>query len=148
MSVKKKFLVPIKAKACVHVVIDTTKLGTEEQERLTRRPSAKRTSLFPPGQIIWSTCVLTFSQVKSCVLRDITSISVLEWPMLQTIHPFFILSMWDRVTTDLLPEAVITMSTLLITTSNLTTWNYKEKYLFFFHWWLWWLQLKKALTAF
>ena len=84
MLPNKKFkkTVPIKAKACVHVVMDTTKLGTEEHERLTLRPSANRTSLFPPGQIIWSTCVRTFSQVKSWVFSDITSISVLEWPML------------------------------------------------------------------
>ena len=32
-----------------------------------------------------------------------TSTSVLECPMLQTMHPFFILSMWSLVTTCLLP---------------------------------------------
>ena len=81
---KNEVYLPIRAKAWVQVVIETTKLGTEEQERLTLLPSAKRTSLFPFGQIIWSTCVRTFSQVKSWVLSDITSISVLEWPMLHT----------------------------------------------------------------
>ena len=35
--------------------------------------------------------------------------------MLQTMHPFFILSMCSLVTTDLLPDAVITMSTLFTT---------------------------------
>ena len=84
ISGKNEVYLPIRAKAWVQVVIETTKLGTEEQERLTLLPSAKRTSLFPFGQIIWSTCVRTFSQVKSWVLSDITSISVLEWPMLHT----------------------------------------------------------------
>ena len=113
--------VPIKAKACVQVVMETTKLGTEEQDRFTLRPSAKRTSLFPLGQMMWSTWVRTFSQVKSWVRKDMTSISVLECPMLQTMQPFFILSMCSRVTIPLLPEAVTTMSTVLITTSNFTT---------------------------
>ena len=106
--------------------MDTTKLGTDEQDRLTLRPSASKTSLFPLGQMIWSTWVRTFSQVKSWVFKAITSISVLEWPMLHTMQPFFILSMWSRVTTDLLPEAVMTMSTLLITASNFTTCKYRE----------------------
>ena len=41
----------------------------------------------------------------------------------QAMQPVFMASMWARVTTDLLPEAVITMSTFLITASNLTTWK-------------------------
>ena len=32
-----------------------------------------------------------------------TSISVFEWPILQTMQPFFILSMWSLVTTCLFP---------------------------------------------
>ena len=112
---KKKKKLPIKAKAWVQVVIETTKLGTEEQDKLTLRPSAKSTKRLPLGQIMWSTWVRTFSQVKSWVFSDMTSISVLEWPMLQTMHPFFILSMCSLVTTDLLPDAVITMSTLFTT---------------------------------
>jgi len=32
-----------------------------------------------------------------------TSISVFEWPILHTMHPFFILSMYSLVTTFLLP---------------------------------------------
>ena len=47
--------IPISARAWVHVVIDTTNDGTDEHERLTRLPSAKRTILFPFGQIMWST---------------------------------------------------------------------------------------------
>ena len=67
------------------------------------------------------TWVRTFSQVKSCVFKDITSTSVLEWPMLQTIQPFFILSICSRVTTDLLPVAVTTISTCFTTWDNFTT---------------------------
>ena len=153
--------IPINASAWVHVVMDTTKDGTDEQERLTRRPSASKTILFPFGQMIWSTwkmiynfvfifksilpflffifnvCsnlfyslftwVRTFSQVKSCVFKDITSTSVLEWPILQTIQPFFILSMCSRVTTDLLPVAVTTISTCFTTWDNFTTWRWIEK---------------------
>ena len=44
-------------------------------------------------------------------------------PTYQAMQPVFMASMWARVTTDLLPEAVITMSTFLITASNLTTWK-------------------------
>ena len=73
------------------------------------------------------TWVRTFSQVKSCVFKDITSTSVLEWPMLQTIQPFFILSMCSRVTTDLLPVAVTTISTCFTTWDNFTTWRWIEK---------------------
>ena len=43
---------------------------------------------------------------SECVLcgdRRTTSISVFEWPMLDTMQPFFIRSMWSRVTTFLLP---------------------------------------------
>ena len=47
--------IPISARAWVHVVIDTTNDGTDEHERLTRLPSARRTILFPFGQIMWST---------------------------------------------------------------------------------------------
>ena len=91
--------------------METTKLGTDEQDRLTRLPSASSTIRLPPGQMMWSTWLRTFSHVRSCVFRLSTSISVLEWPMLHTMQPFFILSMWSRVTTFLLPVAVITMST-------------------------------------
>ena len=54
------------ARACVQVVMETTKLGTEEQLRLTLRPSASSTIRFPFGQMMWSTCVRTFSHVRSC----------------------------------------------------------------------------------
>ena len=39
-------------------------LGTEEQDRLTLRPSARSTILLPLGQITWSTCtrVITLGQ--------------------------------------------------------------------------------------
>ena len=47
--------IPISARAWVHVVIDTTNDGTDEHDRLTRLPSAKRTIRFPFGQMMWST---------------------------------------------------------------------------------------------
>jgi hypothetical protein len=47
---------PMSARAWVAVVMDTTKLGTDEQDRLTLRPSANRTILLPLGQMMWSTC--------------------------------------------------------------------------------------------
>ena len=50
-----KIFVPINASACVHVVMETTNDGTDEQDRLTRLPSANKTILFPFGHIIWST---------------------------------------------------------------------------------------------
>jgi len=37
------------------VLIETTKLGTDEQDKFTRRPSARRTMRFPFGQMMWST---------------------------------------------------------------------------------------------
>lgn len=37
---------------CVAAVMETTKLGTDEQERLTRRPSASSTMRLPPGQMM------------------------------------------------------------------------------------------------
>ena len=43
------------ASAWVHVVMETTKEGTDEQDKLTRRPSANRTIRFPVGQMMWST---------------------------------------------------------------------------------------------
>ena len=43
---------PINANAWVHVVMETTNDGTDEQDRLTRRPSANKTIRFPFGQII------------------------------------------------------------------------------------------------
>ena len=46
---------PISANAWVHVVMETTKDGTDEQDRLTRLPSANKTIRFPFGHIIWST---------------------------------------------------------------------------------------------
>lgn len=45
----------MRASACVHVVMDTTKLGTDEQLRLTLRPSASSTIRLPFGQMMWST---------------------------------------------------------------------------------------------
>ena len=48
---------------------------------------------------------------------------ILEPSTYQAMQPVFMASIWARVTTDLLPEAVITMSTFLITASNLTTWE-------------------------
>ena len=95
----------------VTAVIETTRLGTELQDRLTLLPSASSTIRLPPGQIMWSTWLRTFSQIRSWVFKLNTSISVLECPMLHTMHPFFILSMWSRDTTFLFPVAVITMST-------------------------------------
>ena len=50
-----KIFVPINASACVHVVMETTNDGTDEQDRLTRLPSANKTILFRFGHIIWST---------------------------------------------------------------------------------------------
>ena len=50
----------------MQVVMETTKLGTEEQLRLTLLPSASSTIRFPFGQMMWSTCVRTFSHVRSC----------------------------------------------------------------------------------
>merc|ERR1719431_1912497 len=113
----------IRARAWVAAVMDTTKLGTEEQDRLTLLPSARSTILFPLGQMTWSTWLLTFSQVRSAVFKLSTSTSVLLWPMLHTIQPFFILSMLSLVTTFLFPVAVMTMSTFCTTSDNLTTWN-------------------------
>lgn len=62
--------------------------------------SASSTILFPSGQIIWSTCVLTFSHVRSEVLKlawkkdskdqqnvDITSFSERIWSFTLNIHP-------------------------------------------------------------
>lgn len=119
--------------------METTKLGTEEQERFTLRPSAKSTMRFPLkieinpnlplytlpylGQMMWSTWDRTFSQTSSLVFRLNTSISVLLWPMLQTMQPFFILSMLSRVTTFLFPVAVITISTRWTTSASFTTWK-------------------------
>lgn len=151
----------MRANACVAAVIDTTKDGILEHDRFTKRPSASRIMRLPSGQITWSTCDLTFSQVKSGVrklfcqeqhlrglnlrssaarksyqinrsrigrtrvkkikLGHTTSISVLLWPMLHTTHPFFILSMCSRVTTFLLPVAVITMSTFRMTSLSFIT---------------------------
>lgn len=47
-------------------------------------------------------------EIKLKKPRDLhtTSISVLEWPMLQTIQEFFIRSINSRVTMFLLPETV------------------------------------------
>ena len=50
-----------------------------------------------------------------------TSISVLECPMLQTMHPFFNLSRWLRFTTFLLPVHVIRTSMERTTSSSFTT---------------------------
>ena len=131
----------------VAAVMETTKLGTEEQERLTLLPSASSTILLPLGQMTWSTWdqgqarqhlssstseedqqagltwLRTFSHTSSWVFRLSTSISVLLWPMLHTMHPFFILSMLSLVTTFLLPVAVMTMSTFCTTSASLTTWR-------------------------
>ena len=45
--------------------METTNEGTDEQDRLTRLPSANNTILLPFGQIIWSTYGQT-RQRKSC----------------------------------------------------------------------------------
>ena len=100
--------------------METTNEETDEQLKLTSRPSANRIIRLPSGQMTWSTWERTFSHVRSGVRRlfcsaqienergsrqriqfgeRTTSISVLEWPMLQTMAPFFILSMCSRVTT-------------------------------------------------
>merc|ERR1712181_108602 len=72
----------IRARACVAAVMETTKLGTEEQERFTLRPSARSTMRLPLGQMMWSTWDRTFSHTSSLVLRLSTSISVLLCPSL------------------------------------------------------------------
>jgi hypothetical protein len=61
---------------------------------------------------------LIFLYIQYIILT--ISISVLEWPILHTIHPFFILSMCSLVTTFLLPVAVMTMSTVRITSFSFT----------------------------
>ena len=122
--------------------METTNEETDEQLKLTSRPSANRIIRLPSGQMTWSTWERTFSHVRSGVRRlfcsaqienergsrqriqfgeRTTSISVLEWPMLQTMAPFFILSMCSRVTTFLLPVAVISRSTLRITSLSFST---------------------------
>ena len=55
--------------------------------------------------------------------------------MLQTMHPFFILSMCSLVTTDLLPDAVITMSALFTTLKKKIKVKkaYKKKFALFFN---------------
>ena len=63
------------AKAWVTVVIETTKLGTEEQDKLTRRPSAKRTIRFPFGQMMWSTWS-KFKDTQWNLLNDIMLIVI------------------------------------------------------------------------
>jgi hypothetical protein len=104
----------------------------QQDDALAVRPDHMihlRTHLLP-GQVRCTQTILfrhaqisQFSQQnnKNLDRKRTTSISVFECPMLQTMQPFFILSMCSRVTTFLLPVAVMTMSTFLITSFSFTT---------------------------
>ena len=50
-------IIPINARAWVQVVMETTKDGTDEHDRLTLLPSANNTIRLPSGQMIWSTYI-------------------------------------------------------------------------------------------
>ena len=53
----------------VAAVMETTNDETDEQLRLTSRPSANRIKRLPSGQTTWSTCERTFSHVRSGVRK-------------------------------------------------------------------------------
>lgn len=59
----------LKILTCVAAVIETTNDGMLEHVKFTSRPSAIKIIRFPSGNITWSTCERTFSQVRSGVRR-------------------------------------------------------------------------------
>ncbi len=94
----------------------------EAQPRFTSRPSARRMTFLPSGQMNSSTCGLTVSRlILGSPMMEATSISRSKCPMLHTIAPDFMASRCLRRMMSRQPVAVMKMSPLAAASSMVTT---------------------------